>query len=172
MDKSGRKKIKLEDIGKKDIYQVPEGFFMQLPNLIQQKIAGARPTGFNGYFTLPRLTFAGIGLITCCLGIWFAFFQSETPGKLPLEVQLTNEGSKPPAGTGESEKESAFTTIHPYDSGPASKTGNLTIASSPGIDSQDTNEPDRLLAGIDISDITWYLRTMEESDDEDINEEL
>lgn len=60
---------KLEDISKKNIFEVPEGYFEKLPGMIQARVASPQPRSF----VVPVLKFAGPALAVLVAGIvWFS----------------------------------------------------------------------------------------------------
>jgi hypothetical protein len=72
---------KLEDIPKKNIFEVPEGYFEKLPGIIQARVANPEPTRWfvpSLKFALPILAFVAVGIF------WFT---SQT-GK-SIEEQLS-----------------------------------------------------------------------------------
>ncbi|HNV28556.1 MAG TPA: hypothetical protein PKJ83_05445 [Cyclobacteriaceae bacterium] len=57
---------KLEDIPKKNIFEVPEGYFEKLPGIIQSRVAKPDPTPWfapTWKFALPILAFIAVGII-------------------------------------------------------------------------------------------------------------
>ncbi len=72
---------KLEDIPKKNIFEVPEGYFEKLPGIIQTRVAKPEPTRWfvpSLKFALPILAFVAVGIF------WF----SSQTGK-SIEEQLS-----------------------------------------------------------------------------------
>lgn len=56
---------KLEDIPKKNIFEVPEGYFEKLPGIIQTRVAKPEPTHWfvpSLKFALPILAFVAVGI--------------------------------------------------------------------------------------------------------------
>jgi hypothetical protein len=56
---------KLEDIPKKNIFEVPEGYFEKLPGIIQARVAKPEPTRWFVpalKFALPILAFLAVGI--------------------------------------------------------------------------------------------------------------
>ncbi len=73
---------KLEDIPKKNIFEVPEGYFEKLPGIIQSRITKPDPTPWfapTWKFALPILAFIAVGIV------WFT---SQTGDS--LEQQLAS----------------------------------------------------------------------------------
>jgi hypothetical protein len=74
---------RLDDIPKKNIYQVPEGYFDKLPGMIQTRVAESRKTGdfhFNWSFALR---YALPALVLVIAGIFW--FQSSSTIEQELE---------------------------------------------------------------------------------------
>lgn len=71
---------KLDDISKKNIFQVPEGYFEDLPTRIQARIPAAPETRHAGFFSLryavPAVVLAGIAIVAIFLN---------TPSSVPSE---------------------------------------------------------------------------------------
>lgn len=64
---------KLDDIPKKQIFEVPEGYFDQLPSTIQSRVAGKESRQRTTIFTLPvALRYALPVLVLAAIGVfWF-----------------------------------------------------------------------------------------------------
>lgn len=85
--------MKLEDIPKKNIYQVPEGYFDKLPNRVmaqvRKDVAGERNAFFTfGHFAYLRGALAGLVLLV--LFTWCFLFTLPDHTPLPTASLLNN----------------------------------------------------------------------------------
>jgi hypothetical protein len=69
---------KLEDIPKKNIFEVPDGYFDRLPGVVQSRISATRKNSFQWIFALryaiPVLVIAVAGIL------WFTRGNDDAPG--------------------------------------------------------------------------------------------
>src|SRR5258705_12094994 len=80
---------KLEDIPKKNIFEVPEGYFERLPGVIQTRISvsPSSPTGFPYWgkvlrYALPVLLLLGAGI--------FWYRNDSFPSKVSVQSELAS----------------------------------------------------------------------------------
>lgn len=66
-----KRKINLEDLGKKQVFTVPDGYFEQLPGQISHKVQVPR-SGFAG-FCLPAVARYGMAVMSLCLIVLAAY---------------------------------------------------------------------------------------------------
>jgi hypothetical protein len=78
---------KLEDIPKKDIFTIPEGYFNKLPQSIQNRVSDRRKSAFTFNF-IPTLKYAipAIIVVICAL-VWFNGPSPMNPESVLAEIE-------------------------------------------------------------------------------------
>lgn len=80
---------KLEDIPKKDIHQVPDGYFDKLPGIIQARLSNETPQ--RNVFASPVWQYAAIAVIVGFVALGYVFTRNNDPSLTPEELLASIE---------------------------------------------------------------------------------
>ena len=84
---------KLEDIPKKDIFEVPEGYFDRLPGVIQSRIAEMNPVRQRSFYLALSLRYA-LPAIILIAASFFVYQNYYTSQSTDAESMLASVGSQ------------------------------------------------------------------------------
>ena len=83
---------KLEDIPKKNIFEVPEGYFDRLPGIIQARVSESKPS-FGWHLFWVALRYAVAVLLVVAVGIfWFTRGSLSSMDKIKSELASIDPG--------------------------------------------------------------------------------
>lgn len=88
-----KRKISIEDLEKKQVFKVPDGYFEQLPELIRDNVQVQKP-GFS-LFPFPAVARYGMALISLCLIVVAGYFLNKPAARqVPPEQILSQVSGK------------------------------------------------------------------------------
>ena len=86
--------MKLEDLPKKNIYQVPENYFEKLPGRVMQRVTqdSVSKNPFYAFWNLPYLrpALASV-MIVICLAVLFLFNRNQAPESSELLASISDK---------------------------------------------------------------------------------
>jgi hypothetical protein len=80
-----KRKITIEDLEKKHVFNVPEGYFKHLPQQISHKLVTTRKS--QPWFILPVFKY-GAAIASFCLIILIGYFLTLTPVPNPVQPEI------------------------------------------------------------------------------------
>ena len=86
MENGGKKKIKVDDIKKENVFSVPEGYFEALPHQIQAKAVAQGKKSFH--FTFAYKALAGLAVVVIALLFGIKIFNKQEPTIARKEPQV------------------------------------------------------------------------------------
>lgn len=164
-DKNKKKeKFHLDDVEKKEVFQVPAGYFDRLPAQIQQRI---QDPGKGWMVFQPRVAFASVAIFCMLLTGWLGYRRLVGQGSGQQLAEIGKNVQKP------SKKAAADKKVLVPSPAPNRTERNVNLDSLPDSEyspvenaSIPPKEEEALLAGIETQDILIYLNATEEDDDD------
>lgn len=82
-----KRKIKIDELKKDNLFQVPEGYFEELPSIIQARVTEDRKADPIWIFQ-PAFSWAAVAASVLIFGVYFAFFRIGTDATSNVELLI------------------------------------------------------------------------------------